>query len=100
MLGGYFPARPRQTGGQGMKAVLAIVAVTVASLSFEAVMVSGTNAPRPHPRAARPATPPSPERARIETLNEVIDFYCVDCHSDSSRYGNLTLEGYDIARAA
>ena len=30
---------------------------------------------------------------------EVVDAYCIDCHSDDMLYGNLSLEGYDIARA-
>jgi hypothetical protein len=35
----------------------------------------------------------------METLNGVIDAYCIDCHSDGMLLGNLSIEGYDIAHA-
>jgi len=34
-----------------------------------------------------------------EDLNEVVEAYCVRCHSDRRLTGNLSLEEYDVARA-
>ncbi len=36
---------------------------------------------------------------RSTTLNDVIDAYCIDCHSNDLQLGNLSLEGFDIAQA-
>ena len=48
----------------------------------------------------------APESARTELavltdddLNEVVEGYCVRCHSDRRLTGNLSLEDYDVARA-
>ena len=108
-----------------MKSVLAGVAVLTVALSFRVGMSMGENAPRtgasaaPSPAVTRsessaPTTNPAPRARRVnhvrrvasstpiapfETLNEVIDAYCIDCHSNDLQLGNLSLEGFDIARA-
>jgi hypothetical protein len=102
-----------------MKAVFVAGATIVVALSFRVGMVTGTGSPpsaavqpKPtvHSALTRPvsntATSRRPRRAPsattsadIAALDEVIDAYCIDCHSDQSLYGNLTLEGYTIARA-
>jgi hypothetical protein len=102
--------------------VFAAVAVLTALLSFRIGMVSGTGAsvtgssktaaaPPPtvttlaHSRLTSPPRRPArtkrikPSRPPLETLNEVIDQYCVDCHNQDMLLGNLSLDGYDIAHA-
>ena len=37
-----------------------------------------------------------PEGPLDETLNEVVQQYCVRCHSDRRMTGNMSLEGFDI----
>ena len=62
------------------------------------------------PHAALPTRPKAPRRPRrpaaatgeaaaFAALNDVVDEYCIDCHSDGMLYGNLSIEGFDIARA-
>jgi hypothetical protein len=53
-----------------------------------------------------PATPPGPAAAGASPTalapadaTEVIERYCVRCHSDERMTGNLSLEGYDAERA-
>ena len=36
---------------------------------------------------------------RSTTLNDVLDAYCIDCHSNDLKLGNLSLEGFDIGHA-
>jgi len=48
---------------------------------------------------ARPATGREGRSAELDALNEVVDAYCIDCHSDGMLMGNLSIEGFDIARA-
>jgi hypothetical protein len=36
----------------------------------------------------------------LPALNEVVDAYCVRCHNERRMTGNLSLDGYDVARAA
>src|SRR5689334_3340354 len=102
-----------------MKAVFVAGATIVVALSFRVGMVTGTGSPPPtavqpapaaHSALVRPGantggprcprgTGSAPSSADIAALDAVIDAYCIDCHSDQSLYGNLTLEGYTIARA-
>jgi len=107
-----------------MKSVLAAVAVLTVALSFKVGMGMGEAAPRPEASAihaspiptsgssaALPSLTPRAMRAKrtrhtasasmapYETLNEVIDAYCIDCHSNDLQLGNLSLEGFDIAHA-
>jgi hypothetical protein len=35
----------------------------------------------------------------VRTLNDVVQDYCVRCHSERRLTGNLSLEGYDVSRA-
>ncbi|MDF1504034.1 DUF1592 domain-containing protein [Roseisolibacter sp. H3M3-2] len=66
--------------------------------------VRGAHASRPASDAAK-----APRRARrkpaanadrdIATLNDVVDAYCIDCHSAGMLMGNLDIEGFDIATA-
>ena len=37
--------------------------------------------------------------ASVDDLNEVVEAYCVRCHSDRRLTGNLSLEEYDVLRA-
>ncbi|MFN8572148.1 MAG: DUF1592 domain-containing protein [Gemmatimonadaceae bacterium] len=48
-------------------------------------------------RTGAPRTPLS--RADVDALNDVLDAYCIDCHSNDMKLGNLNLEGFDIGRA-
>src|SRR5215471_15714371 len=48
---------------------------------------------RPVPRSACDAP------ARLDALNDVLDAYCIDCHSNDLKLGNLSLEGFDIGHA-
>ncbi len=101
-----------------MKSVFVAGAVLTAALSFE--IGFGMSAPAPQVRTVslsaatvdsgslssvttRPTKPRAPRRALsradIEALNEVIDAYCIDCHSNDMKLGNLNLEGFDIGRA-
>jgi hypothetical protein len=105
-----------------MKSLLAVVAILTAALSFRVGMGMGEDVPRvgqravpdasvgaptrslptPHPspaRRPRRAAAASSNAATLEALNDVLDVYCVDCHSDGMQLGNLSLEGYDIAHA-
>src|SRR5215211_1310260 len=108
-----------------MKSLLAAVALITAVLSFKAGM--GMGVPGPHPRPATSVseaavTPVRPTLSRrdssltarahtrrvadgllaprsLDALNDVLDVYCIDCHSNDLQLGNLSLEGFDIARA-
>jgi hypothetical protein len=101
-----------------MKSLLAAVAVVTAALSFRVGMSMSAPAPRPATVAAsagvpRVATTPRPARAihvrrgneaslmpsNISALNDVLDVYCFDCHSNDMQLGNLSLEGFDIGHA-
>ena len=51
-----------------------------------------------------PASPDSVDRAREHVataadLNDVVQDYCVRCHSERRLTGNLSLEGFDVERA-
>ena len=108
-----------------MKSLLAAGAILTAALSFKVGMsmtapashaaIVSVPAPRvlaasessvvahPAPHTGRvharragevPLTP-----ATIDALNDVLDVYCFDCHSNDMQLGNLSLEGFDIGRA-
>jgi hypothetical protein len=108
-----------------MKSLLAAVGILAAALSFTVGMSMSAPAPRAGsspvpavsvPTALRLASMPGPgprsprvhtrragdvplTRATFDALNDVLDVYCIDCHSDGMQLGNLTLEGFDIGRA-
>ena len=71
-------------------------------------LVGGTDlgpADRADPHAlmvlAPPATPPSDaEAVAPATLTEVVRQYCVVCHNDALLTGNLSLQTFDVERAA
>ena len=108
-----------------MKSLLAAVALITAVLSFRAGMSMGLPGPHVSPatsvsaaavtsaRSSSPRREPSlTPRAHtrravdgllaprsLDALNDVLDVYCIDCHSDGMQLGNLSLEGFDIAHA-
>ena len=109
-----------------MKNWLAAAAILAAAVSFEVGMrmseadahaapAASSSAPiaapaapasRPHetPRPARPvrvrpAGAATYTRAQLDALNDVLDAYCIDCHSNDLKLGNLSLEGFDIGHA-
>jgi hypothetical protein len=107
-----------------MKLVVATVAVVTTALAFSVGTATGSRAPswmpgapsrpvpagrspiRPKPRltsSAHPSYSSYPERGTrgISTtaLNSVIENYCQDCHNDNLMTGNLSLDGYDVAKA-
>jgi len=109
-----------------MKSLLVAAAILAAAVSFEvgmrmseaaahaapavpsyapsaapAALPSGPHvSPRPN-RPARPrrASPAMYTRAQLDALNDVLDAYCIDCHSNDLKLGNLSLEGFDIGHA-
>jgi hypothetical protein len=66
---------------------------------------SGLPTPESLPTADRRSPPPGAHATTrtatptAATLNGVVDEYCADCHNADMLLGNLSLEGYDIARA-
>ena len=50
---------------------------------------------RIRPRKARPVVGGN---AEVDAVNEVVDAYCIDCHSEGMLMGNLNIEGFDLAR--
>jgi uncharacterized protein DUF1587 len=109
-----------------MKSLVAIVAILTAALSFRAGMTMSAPAPLMAPATLSPAPasaltrsdpaphptllPPRATHARrrgasltsagtIQALNDVLDAYCIDCHSNDLKLGNLSLEGFDIGHA-
>src|SRR6266566_2693768 len=52
-------------------------------------------------RAAGPQlTPGQPQQAAKSPQRELLDKYCVTCHNDRARTGNLALDVVDVARIA
>jgi hypothetical protein len=37
--------------------------------------------------------------AELDALNDVLDAYCIDCHSNDLKLGNLSLDGFDVGHA-
>lgn len=99
-----------------MKGLLVAAALATAIVSFNIGRGMGADAPlggvslgahataRPLAESARPPRPHrtrggSLSRSALDSLNGVLDYYCLDCHSSDMKLGNLSLEGFDIARA-
>ena len=109
-----------------MKIFLAAVAILTAALSFKAGMrmseadarvapatLSYLSSTAPTPPVSGPHLTPRPSRSvrarrsepapysreTIDALNDVLDAYCIDCHSNDLKLGNLSLEGFDIGHA-
>ena len=91
-------------------------ALTVAVLSLGMLMIpscrtSGTSVPSyDAPGGSQPATSgaraslrgpaPHARTASAEALTPVVQRYCVACHNDQLRTGNLSLQTFDVATAA
>jgi len=108
-----------------MKSLLAAAAIVAAAVSFEVGMrmseaaahvapaassaamaaptaaASGPDVTSQPPRRvrARRASPVTYTREQLGALNDVLDAYCIDCHSNDLKLGNLSLEGFDIGHA-
>jgi len=109
-----------------MKSLLVAAAILTAALSFEVGMRMSeadahvspaapsylpTVAPReialashatPRPSRSvrvRRGAPATYTRSELDALNDVLDAYCIDCHSNDLKLGNLSLEGFDIGHA-
>jgi hypothetical protein len=54
--------------------------------------------PRPSPPVASPASRPSAAPAPSSDANEVINTYCLTCHNDRVRRGEISLASFDVAR--
>src|SRR5205823_6574628 len=56
------------------------------------------------PTAATPRSRHAPPRATItvpaETLTAVVQSYCVECHNDVDRKGNLSLAAFNVGAAS
>ena len=101
-----------------MKVVFASTALVTAAVAFSVGTATGGRAPRFLPRTtfASSTESPSPRSAHKESLNRrahapgpriptsvlnnVIETYCLDCHSEKSLGGNLSLEHYNVDSAA
>ena len=59
----------------------------------------GAHALRATRRARTRARPGAGRDVAVDALNDVVDAYCIDCHSEGMLMGNLSLEGFDIAHA-
>ncbi len=84
------------------RTVLQTIAVgCVATLATVLAQASPPQPPATSSAApARPAVRPAPQPASEQDHNAVIKRYCVGCHSDRLKTGGLTLESFDVARAA
>jgi hypothetical protein len=107
-------------GSPNVKFVFAIVAAGTAAMAFKVGTATATGHTAPHAdraaahvdvksttarvnrakRRARPR-PPGVPVSKADALNDVVQFYCTDCHSDDQKkeHGNLSLENYDITKA-
>ena len=66
---------------------------TVTRLALGAIVVGLGVGTAPDP--AIHAQAPSP----TETAQAVVDGTCQRCHNDRARYGNMSLEGFEVTRA-
>ena len=76
--------------------------VTGSSVLAVCVGLAGSSAPQsPTPRAARPisAAPATQTSAAIPNPNDTIKTYCVGCHNDKVRRGELSLAAFDVVKA-
>jgi uncharacterized protein DUF1592/uncharacterized protein DUF1588/uncharacterized protein DUF1587/uncharacterized protein DUF1595/uncharacterized protein DUF1585/cytochrome c len=107
-------------GPPNVKFVFAVVAAGTAALAFKVGTATGNtpiHVPGAMARADVKPVPTVPVRAKrkprlrkpgeappsqIEALNDVVQFYCTDCHSDDNKstHGNLSLEHFDLTKAA
>jgi uncharacterized protein DUF1592/uncharacterized protein DUF1588/uncharacterized protein DUF1585/uncharacterized protein DUF1587/uncharacterized protein DUF1595 len=57
--------------------------------------------PRPAPAASHSQTPskPTPAASHAPDLNTVVKQYCVTCHNDKTKSGDLSLAAFDVTHA-
>jgi hypothetical protein len=73
-----------------------------ATLSLAFVVYGQTAAPKPVARAAAPVKTTSPAAARVTSAaaakeqQELLDYYCMECHSNAAHSGGLAIEALDI----
>jgi mono/diheme cytochrome c family protein len=72
-----------------------VLPAAVAALSAQAPRTGSVPALRPAPSHA-----PVAAVAPAASLNETVKTYCVGCHNDRVRSGELSLASFDVARAA
>jgi cytochrome c553 len=84
-----------------MKRFAVAALVTGSSVLAVCVGIAATSATQaPAPAAVRPAPAPPVQAATIATdSNDAIRTYCVGCHNDKVRRGELSLASFDIAKA-
>ena len=72
-----------------------VLPAAVAALSASPAPRATAQAPRPAPShaAAVPAAP-------VSSLNDTVQTYCVGCHNDRAKAGDLSLASFDVAAAA
>src|SRR4051812_16299503 len=90
--------------GMRMSEAAAHAAPAAASSALAAAPVTKASGPHETPRPARPVrarrtSQVTYTRAQLDALNDVLDAYCIDCHSNDLKLGNLSLEGFDIGHA-
>ena len=88
-------AAPTGSAPGAAAARLALVLGVTAALGAAAVSPVGAQPAEPHPAALGPA-PVAPDTP--EVYRAVLDRYCVGCHNERTRTGNLTLDSVDVAR--
>src|SRR5574340_1093546 len=94
------------------KLMLAVLGVAVFALGVSADSSPSGPVPATHATTARhaqDATAPkmavshestAPDRSTAEGQTALVKQYCVVCHNDKSKRGNLSLERFDVAHAA
>ena len=51
-------------------------------------------------QATKAPVSPAPTTVSAQSLNDAVDNYCSSCHNDVDKRGELSLEHFDVARAA
>src|SRR5574338_450572 len=91
-----FKAGMGMSEGAGRVDAPALVSHAPAAESIASRAATGVAGARPH---AHRASDELLARGTLDALNDVLDVYCIDCHSDGMQLGNLSLEVFDIGRA-
>ncbi len=86
--------RVRETFLKRMASAIAVIALGGAVLT-----ASGAQTARPAAATERPmpASSHPPSGPTIEAQNQLVKQYCIGCHNDKTRAGELTLAGFDAA---
>jgi hypothetical protein len=74
--------------------------VTGFSMLAVCVGLAGSSAPQTVPSFRQSAAPPATPTALAPTTNDAIKTFCVGCHNDKVRRGDLSLATFDVAKAA